>query len=99
MTFVVVCQLPSSKPDTHSPREDVSDKQGSDLASLHPLNIVKDYAAGLMDVPLLRRLRDTHRNKTHNNNNNNNLFYIAPQQQLYELSALDRSTNAIKDTP
>ena len=30
------------------------------------------------------------------NNNDNNLFYIAPQQQLYELLALCRSTNAIK---
>ena len=32
------------------------------------------------------------------NNNNNNIFYIAPQQQLYELLALYRSTNAIKHT-
>ena len=31
-------------------------------------------------------------------NNNNYLFYIAPQQQLYELLALYRSTNAIKRT-
>ena len=31
-----------------------------------------------------------------NNNNNNNLFYIVPQQQLYELLALYRSTNVIK---
>ena len=31
-------------------------------------------------------------------NNNNNLFYIAPQQQLYELLALYRSTNAIEHT-
>ena len=30
--------------------------------------------------------------------NNNNLFYIAPQQQLYELLALYRSTNAIEHT-
>ena len=30
------------------------------------------------------------------NNNDNNLFYIASQQQLYELLALYRSTNAIK---
>ena len=35
---------------------------------------------------------------TQNNNNNNNLFYIAPQQQLYELLALYRSTNAIEHT-
>ena len=28
--------------------------------------------------------------------NNNNLFYIAPQQHLYELLALYRSTDAIK---
>ena len=33
-----------------------------------------------------------------NNNNTNNLFYIAPQQQLYELLALYRSTNAIEHT-
>ena len=31
-------------------------------------------------------------------NNNNNLFYIAPQQQLYELLALYTSTNAIEHT-
>ena len=31
-------------------------------------------------------------------NNNNNIFYIAPQQQLYELLALYRSTNAITHT-
>ena len=31
-------------------------------------------------------------------NNNNNLFYIMPQQQLYELLELYRSTNAIKHT-
>ena len=30
--------------------------------------------------------------------NNNNLFYIAPQQQLYELLALYRSTNAVEHT-
>ena len=33
-----------------------------------------------------------------NNNNNNNLFYIAPQQQLYELFVLYRSTNATEHT-
>ena len=65
MTFVVVRQLPASKPDKHSPREYVSDKNSSDLASLDPLNIVKGYAAGLMDRPTQRRLRDTHRNKTY----------------------------------
>ena len=32
------------------------------------------------------------------NNNNNNLFYIAPQQQLFEVLTLYRSTNAIKHT-
>ena len=37
--------------------------------------------------------------KSHNNNNNNNnLFYMAPQQQLCELLALYRSTNAIEHT-
>ena len=32
------------------------------------------------------------------NNNNNYLFYIAPQQQLYELLALYRSTNVTEHT-
>ena len=36
--------------------------------------------------------------KNVSNNNNNYLFYIAPQQQLYELLALYRSTNAIEHT-
>ena len=31
-------------------------------------------------------------------NDNSNLFYIAPQQQLYELLVLYRSTNATEHT-
>jgi len=33
------------------------DKNVDDLASLDPLNIARDYAAGYMDRPLQRRLR------------------------------------------
>ena len=50
--------------DRNSTREDVSEKYGNELASLDPLNIVKDCFAGLMNRPLQRRLRDTNRNKT-----------------------------------
>ena len=37
----------ASKPDRHSAREDVSEKHDNDLASLDPLNIIKDCVAGL----------------------------------------------------
>ena len=50
------CVSTHSKPDKHSAREDVSEKYGNDQASLDPVNIVKDYVAGLM---VQRRLRDT----------------------------------------
>ena len=39
-------------------------KQDKHCASLDPLNIVRNYVAELMDRPLQRRLRDTHRNCT-----------------------------------
>ena len=42
----------------------MSDKNVDDLASLDPLNIVKNYVAEVMDRPLQRRLSDTHRNNT-----------------------------------
>ena len=40
-----------SKPDKQGAREYVLEKNGNDLASLDPVNIVKDYVAGLMDRP------------------------------------------------
>ena len=40
-------------------------KNVDDLASLDPLNTVKDCVAGLIGRPLQRFLRDSHRNNTH----------------------------------
>ena len=40
-----------SKPYKQGAREYVLEKNGNDLASLDPVNIVKDYVVGLMDRP------------------------------------------------
>ena len=53
-----------SQPDRHSAREDVSEQHGNDLASLDPLNIVKDCVAGFTGLYSVV-LRDTHTNNTH----------------------------------
>ena len=59
-TSAAVCLLP------HTLKTSFCDiKQDKHCASLDPLNIVKDYVAELMDRPLQRHLRDTHRNNTH----------------------------------
>ena len=54
-----------SKQDKHCAHAYMSVKNVDDLASLDPLNIVKNYVAELMDRPLQRRLRDTYRKNTH----------------------------------
>ena len=51
MTSVVVYVSVASKPYKQGAREYVLEKNGNDLASLDPVNIVKDYVAGLMDRP------------------------------------------------
>ena len=53
-----------SKQDKHCAHAYISVKNVDDLASLDPLNIVKNYVAELMDRPLQHRLRDAHRNNT-----------------------------------
>ena len=49
---------------THTEDSFCDIKQDKHCASLDPLNIVRNYVAELMDRPLQRRLRDTHRNNT-----------------------------------
>ena len=61
---MVVCELPASQTSTVHVKT-CQRNTANDLASLDPLNIVKDYVAGLIDRTLQRRLRDTHRNNTH----------------------------------
>ena len=53
-----------SKPDKHCALAYMSEKNVDELARLDPLNRVKDYVAELMEQPLQRRLKDTHRNNT-----------------------------------
>ena len=87
-----------SKQDKHCAHAYISVKNVDDLASLDPLNIVKNYVAELMDRPLQHRLRDAHRNNTQrrvgtNDNQDKPLMILETDDMVFVYNLEGRSSS------